>query len=562
MSAIFYHPDAYSTHAPKLMGRNVAGDSFLRGFFKFASPRESLFAQVSTEAHGREFAELFKRHGRSENLRIFSNQNLSAAAEAQLVYHPDPEIGTHAYRRSLYSNDSWSLCGITHTTSSAGAMDAISEWITAPVQPWDAIICTSTAVKNNVETILQAQVNALEIRLGIQKFSLPQMPVIPLGVHTDDFHYSKQDRADSRTQLGVREDALVILYVGRLSFHGKAHPLAMYQALENAARASGHSEITLIECGWYANEQIGMAFTEGAELVCPSVNVITLDGRVQANRKRAWSSADIFCSLSDNIQETFGIVPIEAMSAGLPLVVSDWDGYKDTVRDGIDGFRIPTLTPSPGLAGDLAHRHALEIDTYDMYIGHTSALVAIDINKLTYSFIELFKSPELRRKMGEAGRHSAVQNYDWREIICRYEELWEEQSKIRLAEKRRVLERKDAQNKNLIRSVWPARLDPTIAFAKYGTHHLTPTTELILTEQSVEHALKKLAQYKGLAMVNFAGYIFPTEAEIKSVLEIAERNLPQSSSAYALLQGTSERRRPFVFRGLVWLCKLGLFQFT
>ena len=559
MTAIFYHPDAYSTTTPKLMGRNVAGDSFLRGFLQHASPASSLFAQVASEVHGREFKKLFNQSGRSENLRIFSNQNLNSAIDAQLVYHPDPEIGVHAYRRSLYANNSWSLCGITHTTSSAAAMDAISEWITAPVQPWDAVICTSTAVKNNVETILQAQVDLLEMRLGIQKVCLPQLPVIPLGVHTDDFHYSEAARASSRQQLGVNDDTLVVLYVGRLSFHGKAHPLAMYQALENAAKATGHKAITLIECGWHANEQIGIAFTQGANSVSPSVSVIHLDGRIEGNRKVAWSSADIFCSLSDNIQETFGIVPIEAMSAGLPLVVSDWDGYKDTVRDGTDGFRIPTLTPPPGLAGDLAHRHALQIDTYDMYIGHTSALVAIDANKLTRSFIELFKSPELRRRMGEAGRLNAIQNYDWRHIIRRYEELWDEQSNIRTAD-RNLLEGKNTQSKRNMRPIWPARLDPTIAFANYGTLHLAPNTKLTLSEQTAGHALEKLAEYKGLAMVNFAEYMFPTDAEIKSVFEIAERNLPQSSSAEDLLHGASELRRPFVFRGLVWLCKLGLLQ--
>ena len=190
----------------------------------------------------------------------------------------------------------------------------------------------------------------------------------------------------------------------------------MYQALENAAQATG-KEVVLVECGWHANEHIEKAFAAGAQLVSPSVRVVTLDGRVAENRETAWASADVFCSLSDNIQETFGIVPIEAMAAGLPVVVSDWDGYKDTVRDGIDGFRIPTLAPAPGLAGDLAHRHALEIDTYDMYCGHSSSLVAVHAQKLTNAFIELFKSPELRKKMGEAGRLRATQDYDWRTII-------------------------------------------------------------------------------------------------------------------------------------------------
>jgi glycosyltransferase involved in cell wall biosynthesis len=60
------------------------------------------------------------------------------------------------------------------------------------------------------------------------------------------------------------------------------------------------------------------------------------------------------CSLSDNTQETLGIALIEAMAAGLPIVVSDWDRYKDTGRDGVNGFHIPALTTGPGLGTDLA----------------------------------------------------------------------------------------------------------------------------------------------------------------------------------------------------------------
>ena len=45
-------------------------------------------------------------------------------------------------------------------------------------------------------------------------------------------------------------------------------------------------------------------------------------------------------SLSDNIQETFGLTPLEAMASGIPVIVSDWDGYRSTVRDNKDGFRI------------------------------------------------------------------------------------------------------------------------------------------------------------------------------------------------------------------------------
>jgi len=31
-AAIYFHPEAYTTTGPKLMGRNAAGESFLRGY--------------------------------------------------------------------------------------------------------------------------------------------------------------------------------------------------------------------------------------------------------------------------------------------------------------------------------------------------------------------------------------------------------------------------------------------------------------------------------------------------------------------------------------------------
>jgi hypothetical protein len=260
----------------------------------------------------------------------------------------------------------------------------------------------------------------------------------------------------------------------------------------------------------------------------------------------------VFCSLSDNIQETFGIVPIEAMAAGLPVVVSDWDGYKDTVRHEVDGFRINTNMPEAGLATDLALRHALEIDTYDMYCGHTCSLVSVDIEQAAQAFVDLFESAALRQTMGEAGRTRAQQVYDWKVIIGQYEALWAEQQRVRLA----ALQSTESAPLNMAHA-WPARMDPFHAFANYPTQALKPSTVLCLADSSLEAATARLQSYQAMAMVSFAKFVLPSAEEIAAVLKQASTG-PQA--AMALVQHIDNARKPFVFRTLVWFLKLGILK--
>lgn len=551
-AAIYYHPEAYTTSGPKLMGRNAAGESFLRGFLAHGSA-DSFYVQVQRREHGDHFASTARAMGRQEPVSVIESASLGALERPGSVYYPGPGIGEHAWHRTAFGHDRWSLCGITHTTSSIAAMDAIRELVTAPVQPWDAVICTSTAVKNNVERVLQAEVDYLKHRLGITKLVLPQLPVIPLGIHTQDFVFTDAQRQTARVEIGVDSDTLVVMFMGRLSFHAKAHPLAMYQALQSAAKSTG-KKVVLVECGWHANDFIRNAYQEAAQLACPDVRVVALDGRDAESRTRAWASADIFCSLSDNIQETFGIVPIEAMAAGLPVVVSDWDGYRDTVRDTVDGFRIPTSMPSAGLGRDLAFRHAVGIDTYDMYCGHTCSVIGVDIDATTRAFAELFNSADLRKRMGESGRIRAQELYDWSRIIPQYQALWEELAKIRHAASE-ARAANDGAAKNSSDALWPGRLDPFFAFGAYATHTLSAETVIGLVDDTSDLALTRVKSYLKLAMVNFAKFVLASESEFAHILSgLSNGPMPVKE----ILQGISPDRQAFVLRSTGVLLKLGI----
>ena len=64
-NAIYFHPEAYSTNGPKLMGRNAAGEGFLRGYFAH-SQAQSFTALVPKAEYGAAFADAVKVAGRQE----------------------------------------------------------------------------------------------------------------------------------------------------------------------------------------------------------------------------------------------------------------------------------------------------------------------------------------------------------------------------------------------------------------------------------------------------------------------------------------------------------------
>ena len=68
---------------------------------------------------------------------------------------------------------------------------------------------------------------------------------------------------------------------------------------------------------------------------------VTVLGRVDdAEKQRVLESADVLCAPSLG-GESFGMVLTEAFAAGTPVVASDIAGYRDVVRDGVDGVLVP-----------------------------------------------------------------------------------------------------------------------------------------------------------------------------------------------------------------------------
>jgi glycosyltransferase involved in cell wall biosynthesis len=357
--------------------------------------------------------------------------DLAGLSKAQTLFVYSPGLADFCWERAHVGAGAYSVVGLTHTISSDRVMEDFGRFLTAPVEPWDALICTSQSVKRTVEGVLERWGGWLGERLGAQAVKPRlELPVIPLGVDCDALPRDDAARAAFRRAHGIGADETAFMFLGRLSFHAKAHPLPMYLALEAAAKRT-KKPATLILAGYFFNDAIRRAFQDGAQRFCPSVRVVQVDGRKPEERAGAWAGADVFTSFSDNIQESFGLAPLEAMAAGLPAVVSDWDGYRDTVTDGETGIMVPTAMPEPGPGLEIARRYLAEVDTYDLYIGHVGQSTAVDVRAATDAYVRLIEDPALGRRLGEAGRKRARERFDWSVVIRAYQDLWAELAAVR-----------------------------------------------------------------------------------------------------------------------------------
>ncbi len=524
------------------MGRNYAGFGFLSAFSRHASA-ETVTGFVKNEAAGQQFKAEVARHAPSRKADFVTAQRMSGLRDVGCLFTPSIINASQVWERHLHGPRSWSITGVNHTLSSARVMDALTSFPTLPFQPWDALICTSTASRDVVTRLLQRQAEHLARHLGATRFPLPKLPVIPLGVNCDERSGNAVGRPNARAALNIGPDDIVVLFLGRLSFHAKANPIPMYLALE---RLSARHRVVLIECGWFANSSIEKAFEEARAELCPSVRSIVLDGRKQEASAQAWAAADIFCSLSDNVQETFGLTPIEAMAAGLPVVVTDWDGYKDTIRNGVDGFTIPTISASPGVGFPAAVRHALDIDSYDVYIGHTSTGTSVDIDATAEAFDKLASNPDLRQRMGAAGAARARETYDWKVIVRSYERLWDELAALR---------NEGADNQERLKA-WPARPDPFDLFAKFPTETLSPTHIV-----RADPALDAAAATQRLQLKASAMQVFRRMPE-KELLAFWQRLAGGEATVGDILQKEPMQDKSALVHAIVLLTKIGLLKIS
>ncbi len=422
-----------------LMGRQVAGKQFLDAYLTHGTWGE-LVAVVRDAGNAESLARLCQTHpssrGKRRRLKLVEEREFHRTffptPPATLLHTPCPPDSRFAWARQHGGPGAFALCGVTHTLCSAVVVRLLCDLVTAPYESYDALICTSEAVVDMVRSVTGTYADYLRERHGGTPGLRVPLEMIPLGVDPQRFHPATADqRATQRKALDVRDDEVVVLFVGRLSQHAKAHPFPMFRGVAQAAKSTGR-KVNLVLSGWAANEAVLKSFRDGAGTFAPNVRTTLVDGTDPQTRFAVWQAADLFTSLSDNIQETFGLVIIEAMASGLPVVASDWNGYRDLVVHGQTGYLVPT-TMVKDATSDVTSRLLLGEIAYDHFLAECSQSVAVDVASAAEAYARLLDDADLRRKMGAEGRQRVLDRFSWCRVIKAYEELWHRQEMERLA---------------------------------------------------------------------------------------------------------------------------------
>lgn len=431
-AAIWFSSDGYDPKAKGINGRRVAGQSFLRGFFAHGDVDEFVSLAHARSDHAA-FARIAADQGVTRPLRAVRLDRPTALAPVEVVSYPAPIAPVECWRRAPHGAAAWALCGITHTTATRNVMQTVFDLRSAPQMPWDAVVCTSRAVQSSVRRLMElAEVHLAQRFPGATLPARPLLPVIPLGITCADFQPDPALGQGLRDRIGAGPRDVLAVTIARLTPDEKFDPLPLFLALEQAAAevaSQGGGKLHLVLCGQFSEPLWEEVFGAAAARLMPSCGYHRLDGGDPDQRRATLSGGDIFVFPVDNLQETFGLAPIEAMAAGLPVIVSDWDGMKDTVTPDA-GFRVPTELPRPGLSTYISQRHLGGTDTYVQYLSQVSALTPLDLRALTRALVTLALDADLRARMGAAGQARARALYDWSVVIPQMQALWGEQSEM------------------------------------------------------------------------------------------------------------------------------------
>ncbi|MBE7435209.1 MAG: glycosyltransferase [Anaerolineales bacterium] len=217
-----------------------------------------------------------------------------------------------------------------------------------------------------------------------------KMTIIPPGVDTGHFYPIPPDEA--KQFIGLRPENRMILFVGRIeplkgvdtliqavasldkSLSGRRHPVHL-------AIIGGDPDVNPDEM----SEEMARLQKLSDEL-CLGGMVVFLGKRAQDTLSYYYSAAEVL--VMPSLYESFGMVALEAMACGTPVIASEVGGLGYLVKDGVTGYTVPDSDPEAlrmrlsGLLGDNRLRNTMGENAADYAKEYDWSKIASSIVKV------------------------------------------------------------------------------------------------------------------------------------------------------------------------------------
>ncbi|HEU5073952.1 MAG TPA: glycogen synthase [Polyangiaceae bacterium] len=296
-------------------------------------------------------------------------------------------VHSHTWYANLAGHLAKLMYGIPHVMTSHSL---------EPLRPWKAeqlaggyaisCFCEKVAIESADAIIAVSHGMRNDILRSYPGVDPARIAVIYNGIDTDEF----QPAGDPSVlaQFGVDPERPAAVFVGRITRQkGVVHLLS-------AARHFDPSVQLVLCAGEPDTPEIGAEVNALVlELRAERTGVVWIDEMMPRHQLRALlGAASMF--VCPSVYEPFGIVNVEAMACGLPVVASAVGGIPEVVVDGETGSLVHFLPDSHGNPQDPD--------------GFAKAF-ADSVNSLA-------RNPALAKEMGQAGRRRAVEHFSWRSI--------------------------------------------------------------------------------------------------------------------------------------------------
>ncbi len=306
-------------------------------------------------------------------------------------------VHTHTWYANLAGHLAKLLYGVPHVMTSH-SLEPLRPWKVEQLGGGYAVssFAERTAIESADAVIAVSQAMKRDILVAYPLVPNERVHVIYNGIDPDE--YKPDGGSEVLARRGVDEKRPYVAFVGRVTRQkGIVHLL-------RAARYTAPGTAFVLCVGEADTPEIGAEFeTLAAEIHRERGGIVRIDGMVARSEvAQILSHARAF--VCPSVYEPFGIVNLEAMACGVPVIASSVGGIPEIVVEGETGFLVAfegdgTAKNEPRDPEAFARALASRID-------------------------ELVSDPERARRMGEAGRTRVVEHFSWAAIAKRTAELY------------------------------------------------------------------------------------------------------------------------------------------